>query len=711
MKSADETVEPQGLLPRFTLRDADTFLLADALGDIQGGRHDGLFTSDTRFLSRFELQVGERRPSLLGAALSQDSTLFTAHLTNLPLPALGEGSVPKGVIHVERSRTLSRSRVFERLRLKNFSERAAQVPIGFTLSADFADIFEVQGATRKERGVLLPTRRTANQLALGYRGLDDRERWTYISFSPKPAEWSPEGAKFVFALQPAAAVELFVEIGSEEQAAPSAERFKQACEASEKRMQERAGIAAHISTSFRLFSQWTQKSRFDLALLTTDLATGPYPYAGVPWFATQFGRDAIITALQNLWAEPRLAEGVLRFLASTQAHDTSAYRDSEPGKILHEMRRGEMAALKEVPFAQYYGAVDTTPLFVMLAGAYERQTGDRRIVDEIWSNLKKATAWIERKLAEHDSGFLYYARGERSGLVNQGWKDSQDSIFHEDGSFPTGAVAVVEVQGYAYSALAAMATLARARGEDKQAAHWSERAETLRAAIEQTYWMPEHGFYAIALDAGTDSVCRVAASNAGHLLYCGVPEPERGRSVCAQLLSPRFSTGWGIRTLADDQPRFNPMSYHNGSVWPHDTAIAAAGIARYGGGAEVAALIRDLFEAANHFGMRLPELYCGFRRADAEGPTPYPVACLPQAWAAGSVFMLLQACLGIDIDGGRRTVNITRPQLPVGIESFCIAGLPVAQSRIDLEFQRMGHEVAVVPSGHLDSSIRVLVYL
>lgn len=710
MSIVEELLEKRGLLPRFTLRDCDTFLLADAVGDIQG-REDGLFASDTRVLSRFELTMGDRRPSLLGAGLSRDSSLFTAHLTNLPLPALGEGSVPQGVIHIERTRTLWESRVFERLRLKNFSERGAEIPMRFALGADFADIFEVQGTARVQRGVSLPSKHRDRELVLGYRGRDERERWTHVAFCPAPSEWTSEGAAFLVRLAPGSSTELFVEIGGDAQAPPSPERFDNACEASKRRMRDRTATGACIGTSFRLFSQWIEKSRFDLALLTTDLPTGPYPYAGIPWFATQFGRDAIITSLQTLWIEPALAAGVLRYLAATQAQEESTYRDSEPGKILHETRRGEMAALKEVPFGRYYGAVDTTPLFVMLAGAYERHTGDPILVDELWPSLLRATAWIERKLSEYSSGFLHYSRGERSGLVNQGWKDSHDSVFHEDGSFPRGAVAVVEVQGYAYCALNAMATLARNRGKQETAAHWAARASALRAAIEQKYWMPEHAFYAIAMDAGRDAACRVFASNAGHLLFCGVPDPERARSVCRHLLSPRFCTGWGIRTLADDQPRFNPMSYHNGSVWPHDTALAVAGIARYGGATEIPGLIGDVFEAANHFSMRLPELYCGFRRVDAQGPTPYPVACLPQAWAAGSVFMLLQACLGIDVDGAQRTVRINRPQLPLGIESLCIRSLPVARSHITLEFHRVGDQVAVVPSGHSDSSIRVVVSL
>jgi glycogen debranching enzyme len=358
------------------------------------------------------------------------------------------------------------------------------------------------------------------------------------------------------------------------------------------------------------------------------------------------------------------------------------------------MRRGEMAVLNEVPFQQYYGGVDTTPLFVMLAAAYEERTGDTALVDEIWPNLLEATAWIERRLDRSINGFLDYARGAQSGLVNQGWKDSHDSIFHADGRLPTGPIAVVEVQGYAHGALLGMATLAEVRGKDVQGGTWRARAEQLARQIEERFWMPDMGFYALAID-GEDQLCRVRASNAGHLLFCGIPSAERGARVGHQLLSESFASGWGIRTLAEGEARFNPMSYHNGAIWPHDTALCAAGIARYCGTESIIPQLSELFEAANQFGMRLPELYCGFPRYPGQGPTPYPVACLPQAWACGAVFMLLQAALGIRIDGRQRAINISRAVLPIGIEALYVRELRVGDARIELHFQRIGDRIVV----------------
>jgi glycogen debranching enzyme len=709
MNQSQDSGPRRGLLPRFTLKDGDTFLLADALGDIHD-REDGLFTNDTRMLSRFELSIANRPVSLLGAAVSEDNTSFSAHLTNRPLPALGERVLPQGVIHVERRRLLLNARLYEWLTLTNFSGQPAEVPVRLVFAADFVDIFEVQGHVRAARGELLKPNVSDQAVRLAYHGLDDVVRTTEIEFSRKPVSLSSESAEFLIELPERGVEHLYTEIGATHETHPSQDRYQRAANLSTQAARHRLERGGYLETSGRLFNQWLTKSRADLALLTTPLPTGPYPYAGIPWFSTQFGRDAIITALQTLWIDPQLAAGVLRFLASTQATEASAFRDSEPGKIMHEMRRGEMAALREIPFGCYYGGVDTTPLFVMLAGAYEARTGDRAVVDEIWPNLLAAIGWIETRLNQSATGFLDYARGEKSGLANQAWKDSQDSIFHADGRIPKGPIAVVEVQGYACAALEAMSQLGSSRGDPGRSGHWLARTQQLRAAVEERFWVPEMNFYAIALD-GEGAPCCVRGSNAGHLLYCGVPSPARAKTVGAQLLSKEFCSGWGIRTLLEGEPRYNPMSYHNGSVWPHDTSICASGIARYGRRDCVVKILADVFEAANHFSMGLPELYCGFPRVPGQGPVPYPVACLPQAWASGSLFMLLQAALGIRIDGGKKEVHIERPLLPEGIESLRVCELPVGEARIDIDFHRLGDDVGAFPLGHTERGVNVLLHL
>jgi glycogen debranching enzyme len=457
-------------------------------------------------------------------------------------------------------------------------------------------------------------------------------------------------------------------------------------------MRERRRATARVRSGNPLFNAWINRSIADLGLLTTDLPTGPYPYAGIPWFSTPFGRDAVITSLQTLWLTPALARGVLRFLAAHQARENSAFRDAAPGKIMHEMRKSEMAATGEVPFALYYGGVDTTPLFVVLAGAYVERTGDTALIDELWPALERAAGWVAGVCDRNTLGLLDYRRESEGGLANQGWKDSHDSVFHADGHFPDGPIALLEVQAYASAAFDTMARFATHRGLAEDAARYAARAVKIRRCVEDKYWMPESDFYGIALD-GHGELCRVLASNAGHLLAFGLPEYERGRSVARTLESALFHTGWGVRTLAAGQARFNPMAYHNGSVWPHDNAICARGLARYGHKDAAVRLLQALFEAAVTFDMRLPELFCGFPRRRGEPPTAYPVACLPQAWAAGSPFMMLEACLGISIDAARHEVRVEEPMLPEGIDWLEIGDLRVGKSTVTLTFRRVDGKV------------------
>jgi glycogen debranching enzyme len=473
-------------------------------------------------------------------------------------------------------------------------------------------------------------------------------------------------------------------------------------------MRKASRNGAALRAPGRLFDAWLERSRADLALLTTQLPTGPFPYAGIPWFSTPFGRDAIITSLQILWLDPALARGVLSFLAKTQAHERSEYQDSAPGKIMHEARKGEMTALKEVPFGQYYGAVDTTPLFVMLAGAYAERTADFDFIDEIWPSLEAAMSWIENEQANDADGFVCY-RANAGGLINQAWKDSNDSIFHADGTLAKGPIAVVEVQGYAFAAFRAMATLADKRRDSEAAARWRKRAVALRSAVEARFWMDDLGYYAIARD-GDGRPCRVRASNPGHLLYTGLPANRRARLVCEQLLSPALNSGWGIRTLANGTARYNPMSYHNGSVWPHDVAICASGLGRYGHRDSVTRLLAALFEAAIHFEMRLPELFCGFPRAQGAPPIAYPVACLPQAWAAGAPFMMLQACLGVRIDGQKREIHVIRPALPNGIDNVELRHVRIGDVSTDIVFQRVGERVVAFQRGRHASAIPLFIH-
>jgi glycogen debranching enzyme len=690
----------------YALKDADTFVVANAFGDIAGDG-DGLFRNDTRVLSLLRLSVNGAPPSLLSATVSRDNVLFKSNMTNQPLPELGGRSLPQGVIHIERTRFLWEQRLYERIRCVNYGLQAAQLPVTLEFAADFRDMFEVRGAQRSARGNARPAELRERGLIFDYEGLDGVHRATALAFSQQPAAMDASSARFDVVLAPAGHLEIYLEVGTE-LIAPDAKRFRTAAACARRAMRLRSRRGARVRTSGRLFNDWLEKSRADLALLTSELPTGPYPYAGIPWFSVPFGRDAIITAMQVLWLDAGLARGVLRFLAQHQAREVSSFQDAAPGKIMHETRKGEMTALRELPFGQYYGGVDTTPLFVMLAGAYAARTGDLALIEELWPALLAACAWIDSVASKHPDGFLSYARAEDTGLSNQGWKDSEDSIFHLSGEFPPGPIALVEVQGYVFAAFRAMAELSLRRDGADEASAWWARAEDLRAAVERRFWMEDEGFYGVAID-GKGELCRVRASNAGHLLFTGLPAADRAARVSQALLSSAFDCGWGLRTLAPYQPRFNPMSYHNGSVWPHDTALCAAGLADYGERRGVVRLIGELFEAAVTFGMQLPELYCGFARTPGEQPVAYPVACLPQAWAAGSLYMMLQACLGLQIDGWRGQVHIHRPRLPIGIDRLVISHLAVGDGRVDLVFERRG-DSAVVAAGCHHEGVPIVIH-
>jgi glycogen debranching enzyme len=689
-----------------SMKDGDTFLVFDPWGDLLGGA-DGLFSDDTRILSRWRLLVGGHRPSKLSFGLSRDNAVFTFNGANLALPPVGGRATPRGVIHLERKRCLYGGRLYERVRLTNFGLDEVMLPIAFEYGADFRDMFEVRGMRREVRGVLAPPRLTGRGVVFGYDGLDGARRAGAVTFSQPPWRLSAERADFMFAVAPGDQLDLHVEAGSVEGEPPTRERFLQAKSGASRTLRQTRDRGASLMAADGAFNGWLEQSRADVALLTTNLTTGAYPYAGIPWFSTPFGRDGIICAWQMLWLDPSLAKGVLSYLASRQATERSDFADAAPGKIMHETRRGEMAALGEVPFGLYYGGVDTTPLFVALAGAYLKRTGDLALIQGLWPSLLAAVRWLENDADSNGDGLLDYQRAAESGLANQGWKDSLDSVFHDDGRFAAGPVALVEVQGYAFAAWRAMAFMAERLGEPG-AAEWAARSDTMQDAVESRFWMEERDFYALAID-GASEVCGPLASNAGHLLFVGLPGPERAAKVTQHLLSPKFDSGWGIRTLAVGAVRFNPMSYHNGSVWPHDTALAVFGMAQYGERAGAAKILSDMFQASKTFDMRMPELLCGFVRKANEPPVAYPVACMPQAWAAGSTFMMLQACLGLTIDALQREVRLVRPTLPDGVDHLSLTGLTVGGATVDIDFQRMGGRIAAIPRLNGGPSIAVVI--
>jgi glycogen debranching enzyme len=699
-------VAPEIAIPERTLvlkHDA-TFGLFNEFGDIDtdARQDEGLYHDGTRFLSRLTLSLVGGRPLLLSAAARRDNLLISADLTNPDIYRDGHVIVPRGSIHIFRTKLIWDGACYERIHVRNFSGEPLDVAAGLAYAADFADIFEVRGQHRARRGRMLEPHLADGTIELGYEGLDGVTRRTAIRCEPAPQRVTPTEMLFRLALSPREEriLSLTIACHADQHASRTAKHsvhavsYESACAQAERSLSERMTCPAE--TSNQQFNAWLQRSTADLNMLLTKYPSGLYPNAGVPWFDTTFGRDGIITALQCLWFAPRVARGVLAFLAQTQATSSDSERDAEPGKILHEARKGEMAELREIPFGRYYGSVDSTPLFVLLAGAYHRRTGDLGFVESIWPNVIAALDWMDRYGdADHD-GFIEYHRRSPHGLVQQGWKDSHDSVFHADGRLADGPIALCEVQSYAYAARLEAAALADALGHEERARTLRDSASQLRSLFQDKFWCPDLGLYALALD-GEKQPCEVRSSNAGHCVFSGIAAEDHALAIVKELASEVFFTGWGVRTIADTEARYNPMAYHNGSIWPHDNAIIAAGMTHRRSKALAEQILNAQFEASTFFdSSRLPELFCGFRRREGKAPTLYPVACSPQAWAAGAVFMMLQACLGLTVDATKSRVLLRSPCLPRSLDRVSIRGISLGGAgNVDLVLARSGHNVAV----------------
>jgi glycogen debranching enzyme len=689
------------------LKHGETFGVFDRYGNIEpfGLGEQGLYHEGTRHVSRLVLRLERARPLLLSSTVREDNELFTVDLTNFDM---GDATVelPRDTLHALRSTFLWEGTCYERWRVTNHGRAAHRFTLELAYAADFADIFEIRGIARPRRGRLLPPRVDARSVTLSYEGLDRVTRTTEIAFSREPEELTDESARFAIALDPQASCEIGVAIACGRPASPSA--YDEVLHLAGEALAGRRRRRAQVVTSDAQFNDWFNRSAADLHMMITESGHGPYPYAGVPWFSAPFGRDGIITALELLWAFPDVARGVLRYLAAAQADCTDAGSDAEPGKILHETRRGEMAALGEIPFGRYYGSVDATPLFVLLAGAYYERTGDRDLVAELWPSIERALDWIDGAGDADGDGFVEYQRRSADGLVQQGWKDSSDSVFHDTGQLADAPIALCEVQAYVFGARRGAATMAAVLGHDARAEALAAQAEQMRDAFDRAFWCEDLGTYALALD-GRKRPCRVRSSNAGHCLLTGLALPARAVRIAEGLFDEAMFSGWGVRTLACSEARYNPMSYHNGSVWPHDNALIAAGLGRYGMTAMAARLLTALFGVSQFTELRrLPELFCGFPRRPRQGPTRYPVACAPQAWAAGAVFLLLQACLGLSIDAPNRRLTFSRASLPRFLERVHIKNLLIGTSSLDLLLERRPHDVSVSASRPTDD-IEILV--
>jgi glycogen debranching enzyme len=683
--------------PRRSLKHDDTFIVLDSHGDIgaSAGGPDGLFNADTRYLARLELVLDDVQPLLLGSNLRDDNSALTVDLTNPDIYRAGRIVLQKDMLHVVRTVFLWRGTAYQRIGLQNHGENLANFDLTLLFDNDFADLFEVRGEKRPRRGTSSSKLLGPADVVLDYRGLDGKSRSTALHFDPRPTRLAVNAATYHFELAPQQISSLFVAVSCNKPAGHKAVPFFRGLLAHRREMRHSAAGATSIETSNDIFNEVLCQSMADLNMLMTDTPQGRYPYAGIPWYSTTFGRDGIITALQMLWINPRIARGVLKRLAFYQATTVDPLADAEPGKILHEMRGGEMADLGEVPFARYYGSVDATPLFVLLAGLYVERTGDDETLAELWPAIEAALGWIDGTGDPDRDGFVEYQRASEQGLANQGWKDSYDAIFHADGRLAEGYIALAEVQGYVFAGKQLAARCALRLGKADQARKLAAEAQRLAERFEEAFWCEELGTYALALD-GAKRPCRVRTSNAGQLLFSGIVREDRARMVAADLMRPHFFTGWGIRTVARGEARYNPMSYHDGSIWPHDNALIALGLARYGLKHAVEQVFKALFDAAAYMDLRrLPELFCGFQREKQRGPTLYPVACAPQAWASATPFTLLEAALGLEFDAQRGEIRLRNPRLPAFLNEVILRELQLGPSSVDLRVRRHGDDVSL----------------
>jgi glycogen debranching enzyme len=674
---------------RYKLKHNDTFVVMDSHGDIGAALgEDGVFNKDTRFLSLLELHLNRQPTLLLGSRVRDDNTMLTADLTN---PDIYDGSrlvLPKDTVHIVRSSFVWNDTFYTRFGIRNYGDHPIDLALDLWFASDFADIFEVRGLKRERRGTSARTYVDASTVGLSYLARDGVCLATALAFEPDPHHLDDAKAHYRLALNGGERTSVFtaVSFGSESPAKP--ERFFRALRAATRAQRRGARHAVGIGSSSDTFNEVAARSLADLRMLMTRTSEGDYPYAGIPWYSTTFGRDGIITALHLLWCMPHLARGVLSHLAALQATTVDPVNDAEPGKIVHETRGGEMARLREVPFGCYYGSVDATPLFVLLAGEYWRRTSDTATIRKLWPNICAALDWIERHSREDADGFLRHSRNADDGLVNQGWKDSYDAVFHADGRLAEGTIALVEVQAYVVAARRSIAQLAGQLGHGEMATRLLAQADRLAQGIEQRFWCEDLGLYGIAID-GAGELCRVRTSNAGHVLFANAASEERAARVAESLMAPAFLSGWGIRTVAEGEARYNPMSYHNGSIWPHDNAIIALGLANYGFKRRAAALFEAMGATASQMELRrLPELFCGFRRSRGHAPTLYPVACAPQAWASAAPLAMLQACLGLTFEPAQKRVILRDPVLPAFLDTIVLRNLEVGDASIDFQLRR-----------------------
>jgi glycogen debranching enzyme len=594
-------------------------------------------------------------------------------------------------VHIRREQLLASDIFYDQLTFENFNLHDVVLDFEMTYEADFMDVFQVRGVARQHFGRYFKPIVHHNSVMFHYCGLDGITRDTLIRFSQDPERVEGTTAHWRLNLPPFKRFQLQITVMPQVEAKPSrAGRadFTQQLRLRRDAYAEWESHSTHFNSGNSIFDQMMGNCKGDFHALQIPEGREHVIAAGIPWFATMFGRDSAIAAFQSLLLSPQLATETLRVLARYQGAENMAWRDEEPGKILHEFREGEMTRAGEMPFGPYYGSADSTPLWLVLLSETFNWTADEQLVKDLLPHAYRALEWIDRYGDLDGDGFVEYARRSPRGLANQGWKDSWDAILHRDGELAKAPIALAEVQGYVYEAKYRMASLLRAFGDSSTADKLKKEAAEMAKRFEKAFWMPGRGFYALALDGDKRQV-QVISSNPGHLLFTRMLAQERARAVCERFMRPDMFSGWGWRTLSQEERVFNPLSYHRGSVWPHDNSIVAYGMALYEFREPVNQIFQALFDAALNFrDYRLPELFCGMERGEYDEPVQYPVSCSPQAWASGAVFLLLTAVLGIRPSAPRKELNIVNPTLPPFLDHLSIRNLHVGGSRVDLDFSR-----------------------
>jgi glycogen debranching enzyme len=692
-----------------TLKDDDLFLVSDTLGNISGHgcraegieASMGLFCRDTRFLNRLELQIEGRSPILLSSSAHKGFAL-SALCSN---PQIDDRIAPE-TIGIQREIAINGG-LFEEIQITNYNPDSVSFSLSLSFDADFVDLFEVRGVGREQRGKLmrcLPDQRPAGSdlipkdIVLAYQGLDGKLLESRIQFHGRQPD-QIVGHTAIWSLDlkshKSTTLEYYIHLFADQRPVSSVSApvtLIQAKAAEFLEEQTWAGQITRIQTDNKFLNQAIARAEQDIYLLRQTFAGSKVLAAGVPWFSTLFGRDSIITASQTLVLDPVIARETLAVLAKYQGQVEDDWREEEPGKILHEIRLGEMARCNEIPHTPYYGTVDATPLWLMLYAEHFAWTGDYKTLDRLWPNAIAAMDWIDRNCK--DTGYLSYNRRSKRGLVNQGWKDSGNCIVDAQGELAQGAIALAEVQAYVYAAKLRMSELARLKKLPNLTETWQAEARDLKARFNQDFWLPAHDYCALALDGEGRPVDSIT-SNPGHCLNLGILDPEKALSVAERLQAPDMFNGWGIRTLSSLSPAYNPMGYHIGSVWPHDNGMIAQGLRSLGlveQSLELASGLIDMTLTQPY--QRPPELFCGYERNGDSLPVQYPVACSPQAWASGTVFQLIAMMINLVPNAPGNQIHIIDPALIGSIGKLSIQNLRIGSTLLDLEFERSGETTA-----------------